>query len=77
MTAALDAVLRQDWPGNVREIEAFVVRLAASAGGPAVGYEDVKNALDPLPLSDPLSSSDAHENKAVQRLFLVSIARRS
>jgi sigma-54 dependent transcriptional regulator, flagellar regulatory protein len=44
-TEAMDVLIRQDWPGNVRQLEAFALRLAVSTAGERVGAVDVHQAL--------------------------------
>jgi sigma-54 specific flagellar transcriptional regulator A len=44
-SAARDLLSRYGWPGNVREVDAIVRRLAASAGPPLVGGREVERQL--------------------------------
>jgi sigma-54 specific flagellar transcriptional regulator A len=44
-SAARDLLCRYTWPGNVREVDAIVRRLAASAGPPLIGAREVERQL--------------------------------
>ena len=51
---ALDFLAGCDWPGNVRQLENLVERLAVTASTPLARLDDVKQALGPAPGADPI-----------------------
>jgi two-component system response regulator HydG len=51
---ALDFLASGDWPGNVRQLENLVERLAVTASAPLASLADVKAALGPMPDVDPI-----------------------
>jgi two-component system response regulator HydG len=51
---ALDFLAGCDWPGNVRQLENLVERLAVTASTPLARLDDVKQALGPAPGTDPI-----------------------
>jgi sigma-54 dependent transcriptional regulator, flagellar regulatory protein len=53
---ALEVVSAYPWPGNVRQLEAFVVRLATSCAGAKVGRADAERALPREGAHEPLST---------------------
>jgi len=56
---ALDAMTRFDWPGNVRQLENLIERLAILAPGPQIGPEAFLDEFRPttLPMAAPASLS--------------------
>ncbi|MGH7163560.1 MAG: helix-turn-helix domain-containing protein, partial [Planctomycetota bacterium] len=42
---ALEALARENWPGNVRQLKNVIENLAILAAGPEIGGEDVARAL--------------------------------
>jgi transcriptional regulator with PAS, ATPase and Fis domain len=44
-SAAMDALLAYDWPGNVLELERVIERAVALAGGPSLELDDLPPAL--------------------------------
>jgi DNA-binding NtrC family response regulator len=63
----VDALVRAEWPGNVRQLENTIARLAALSSGGAITLADYHAATDtvpPAPPSPPPASAtddDAHE----------------
>jgi two-component system response regulator HydG len=51
---ALDFLAACDWPGNVRQLENLVERLAVTASSRLATVLEVKRALGPAPGSDPI-----------------------
>ncbi|HSD88769.1 MAG TPA: sigma-54 dependent transcriptional regulator [Kofleriaceae bacterium] len=59
--ALIDALVRADWPGNVRQLENAIARLAALSAGGVIGLADFRAAETggtPAPASVPSSDSD-------------------
>jgi two-component system response regulator HydG len=52
---ALDHLCTCDWPGNVRQLQNLVERLAVTAASPLARLEDVKRALGPAREPDPIA----------------------
>ncbi|MBL0213345.1 MAG: sigma-54-dependent Fis family transcriptional regulator [Myxococcales bacterium] len=65
--ALVDALSKEDWPGNVRQLENTIARLAALSSGGVIGLADYEAASgtspatsqDSLPVSDTDDSSPA------------------
>jgi len=51
---ALDFLGAHTWPGNVRQLENVIERLAVTASAPRATLADVKSALGPTPDADPI-----------------------
>jgi two-component system response regulator HydG len=51
---ALDFLAACTWPGNVRQLENVIERLAVTASAPLATLADVKSALGPTPDADPM-----------------------
>jgi sigma-54 specific flagellar transcriptional regulator A len=51
-SAALEVVARQEWPGNVRQLKAFAIRLRMAAPTPVVGAADIWRALRLVPAAE-------------------------
>jgi two-component system response regulator AtoC len=48
-TTLVDALVRADWPGNVRQLENTIARLAALSAGGVIGLADYQSATGELP----------------------------
>jgi two-component system response regulator AtoC len=56
----IDALARADWPGNVRQLENTIARLAALSSGGVIGLADLESATGgPEPSSFSSTSSEA------------------
>jgi two-component system response regulator HydG len=53
--ASLEFLATCDWPGNVRQLENLVERLAVTASTPLASLADVKRALGPMRDTDPIA----------------------
>jgi two-component system response regulator HydG len=53
---ALDYLASYSWPGNVRQLENLIERLVVTAAGALARLADVKQALGPIPKSDPIAT---------------------
>jgi two-component system response regulator AtoC len=66
--ALIDALVRADWPGNVRQLENTIARLAALSAGGVIGLADYQSANGEAPSSAPpaaaLESQDAGDEQA-------------
>jgi DNA-binding NtrC family response regulator len=58
--ALIDALVRADWPGNVRQLENTIARLAALSAGGVIGLADYQFATGDGPPAPPLPA-DAHD----------------
>jgi two-component system response regulator AtoC len=63
----VDALVRSDWPGNVRQLENTIARLAALSAGGVIGLADYQLATGespPAPLPAPIEhdAGDEHTN---------------
>jgi two-component system response regulator AtoC len=47
--ALIDALVRADWPGNVRQLENTIARLAALSAGGVIGLADYQSASGEAP----------------------------
>jgi DNA-binding NtrC family response regulator len=47
----IDALVRADWPGNVRQLENTIARLAALSTGGIIGLADYQNAIGDAPVA--------------------------
>jgi two-component system response regulator AtoC len=58
--ALVDALVRADWPGNVRQLENTLARLAALSTGGTLGLADFRASADPAapPAPAPESAND-------------------
>jgi DNA-binding NtrC family response regulator len=65
--ALIDALVHADWPGNVRQLENSIARLAALSSGGVITLADFHAASDTVPRTAPApvpvtaSDDDAHE----------------
>ncbi len=64
--ALVDALVRTDWPGNVRQLENTIARLAALSSGGVIGLADLESAsgghtidASPPPAESPSSDDEA------------------
>ena len=59
--ALIDTLIRTEWPGNVRQLENTIARLAALSSGGVIGVADLDaaNGTPPSSSSQELSASDA------------------
>ena len=57
---ALDAMCRYNWPGNVRQLENLVERLAILGNGPEIAYEEIPPEIRAGTGVHPPSSHDLH-----------------
>ncbi|MCS6796948.1 MAG: sigma 54-interacting transcriptional regulator [Myxococcota bacterium] len=68
--AAMDALLRHDWPGNLEELDAVVARAVARCQGPLLGRSDLPPLTgDRDPLDAPWSDI---ERRALQRALALA-----
>jgi two-component system response regulator AtoC len=51
--ALIDALVKADWPGNVRQLENTIARLAALSAGGVIGLADYQSATGELPSAAP------------------------
>lgn len=66
--AALDALLRYDFPGNIRELENILERATALSGATEIGAEDLR--IDPLPAEEPDADGSLREAAGLPSLPL-------
>jgi two-component system response regulator AtoC len=60
--ALIDALVRADWPGNVRQLENTIARLAALSAGGIIGLADYQSASGEAPSSGaPPVAFEAHD----------------
>jgi DNA-binding NtrC family response regulator len=60
--ALIDALARADWPGNVRQLENTIARLAALSTGGVIGLADYQSATgQTLGAPAPATTVDAHD----------------
>jgi two-component system response regulator AtoC len=70
--ALIDALVKADWPGNVRQLENTIARLAALSAGGVIGLADYQSASGEAPSSgapvvvfEAHDTGDEHANSAV------------
>jgi two-component system response regulator AtoC len=70
--ALIDALVKADWPGNVRQLENTIARLAALSAGGVIGLADYHSASGEAPSSgappavfEAHDAGDEHTNGAV------------
>jgi len=68
--AAMDALLRYNWPGNIRELKNAVERAVAYAAGPFIALEDL-----PEPVRQPQGRGDLQSFRAWKRTTLERLER--
>ena len=66
--AALDALVRYDFPGNIRELENILERATALSGAAEIGAEDLR--IDPLPAEEPEADGSLREAAGLPSLPL-------
>ena len=66
--AALDALVRYDFPGNIRELENILERATALSGAAEIGAEDLR--IDPLPAGEPEADGSLREAAGLPSLPL-------
>ena len=59
--ALIDALVRADWPGNVRQLENTIARLAALSAGGVIGLADYQSATGETPSAPPPAAFEAHD----------------
>jgi two-component system response regulator AtoC len=59
--ALIDALVRADWPGNVRQLENTIARLAALSAGGVIGLADYQSATGESPTAAPAAVFEAHD----------------
>src|SRR5262249_5821868 len=61
--ALIDALVKADWPGNVRQLENTVARLAALSAGGVIGLADYQSATGEAPAAAgaPPVAFEAHD----------------
>ncbi|HMG54261.1 MAG TPA: sigma-54 dependent transcriptional regulator [Kofleriaceae bacterium] len=59
--ALIDALVRADWPGNVRQLENTIARLAALSAGGVIGLADYQAATGEGPPPAPPAVFEAHD----------------
>jgi two-component system response regulator AtoC len=59
--ALVDALVRSDWPGNVRQLENTIARLAALSAGGVIGLADYQLATGEGPPPPPPVPIEAHD----------------
>jgi two-component system response regulator PilR (NtrC family) len=80
---AVDLLSRQEWKGNVRELENVMERLVALAGTGAIGPEQVRECLprsseDPITMALPPNGVDLEGMiAAIERDFLLKALQRT
>ena len=59
----VDALAKEDWPGNVRQLENTIARLAALSSGGVIGLADYEAASGTTPAisQDAMPIADGHE----------------
>jgi len=64
----IEALVKADWPGNVRQLENTIARLAALSTGGAITFADYQAAIGAAPPVDPIEAhhdtGDEHTNGA-------------
>ena len=60
----VDALAKEDWPGNVRQLENTIARLAALSSGGVIGLADYEAASGTAPATsqDAMPIADGHEH---------------
>jgi two-component system response regulator PilR (NtrC family) len=66
--AALDALVRYDFPGNIRELENILERATALSGSSEIGADDLR--IDPLPADEPEADGSLREAAGLPSLPL-------
>ena len=66
--AALDALVRYDFPGNIRELENILERATALSGAAEIGAEDLR--IDPLSAEEPEADGSLREAAGLPSLPL-------
>lgn len=63
--ALVDALAREDWPGNVRQLENTIARLAALSSGGIIGLADYEAAsgITPATSQDAMPIAEGHEQE--------------
>ncbi|HEX3473897.1 MAG TPA: sigma-54 dependent transcriptional regulator [Kofleriaceae bacterium] len=69
-SALVDALVRSDWPGNVRQLENTIARLAALSAGGVIGLADYQLATGEGPPPPPVAieahdAGDEHNTPAI------------
>jgi two-component system response regulator AtoC len=59
--ALIDALVKVDWPGNVRQLENTIARLAALSAGGVIGLADYQLATGEAPSSATPTAFEAHD----------------
>ena len=60
--ALIDALVKADWPGNIRQLENTIARLAALSAGGIIGLADYQSASSETPSSGaPAVAFEAHD----------------
>ncbi len=62
--ALVDALAKEDWPGNVRQLENTIARLAALSSGGIIGLADYEAASGTTPATsqDAMPTAEGHEH---------------
>jgi DNA-binding NtrC family response regulator len=63
--ALIEALVRADWPGNVRQLENTIARLAALSTGGVIGVADYQAATGELPSTPPPAPADETAEPAI------------
>jgi len=71
---AIEFIKDYNWPGNIRELENLVQRLAALYGEDVISLENVSNELSPTPTTD-IQSNENKENIFADETLQQSIYR--
>ncbi len=80
---AMDVIRDFEWPGNIRQLENVVERLAVLSNGELISVQEVRDALSDAPSDDPLVTDAAQGEtlegrlKSVERNFLINAMRRA
>ncbi len=72
---ALDYLNEFDWPGNIRELENFIQRLAALSSEEEISFDSVCNDLSSSITDDFSQNSNANNNKYLDETLELSIRR--
>jgi transcriptional regulator with PAS, ATPase and Fis domain len=67
--AALDALLRHTWPGNIRELEHAIEAACAISAGPEIDLADLPDAVNRAQAAAPLESLRAREGALVRTVL--------
>jgi DNA-binding NtrC family response regulator len=59
--ALIDALVKADWPGNVRQLENTIARLAALSAGGVIGLADYQQATGEAPAAPAPAAFEAHD----------------